>query len=78
MEGRNMAMLITTIAKIKESCTEEGFKMFCSEQGFDPGNYQEPEEGVCVDKFDLYRYGAAAAAQSLSSSVNALKAEIGM
>jgi hypothetical protein len=73
-----MAMLITTIANIKSECTEEGFKMFCREQGIDPENYQEPEEGVCVDKMDLYRYGAATAAQSLANSVSALKAELGM
>lgn len=73
-----MAMLITSIADIKSQATEEGFKLFCKEQGIDPANYKEPEEGVCVDKMDLYRYGAAEAARSLAKSVASFKHDVGM
>ena len=73
-----MAMLITTIANIKEQSSEAGFKMFCEEQGIDPENYAEPEEGVCVDKMALYRYGAAIAAKELTASVKSFKKSSGM
>lgn len=71
-------MLITSIAAIKAQTTEEGFKLFCKEQEIDPDNYTEPEEGICVDKMDLYRYGAAEAAQDLASSVKSFKRASGM
>jgi hypothetical protein len=68
-----MAMLITSIASIKAQTTEEGFKLFCQEAGINPANYVEPEEGVCVDKMDLYRYGAGTVAQALAESVAAFQ-----
>lgn len=73
-----MAMLITSVAAIKAQCSPEGFKLFCQEEGIDPDHYEEPEEGVCVDKMDLYRYGAAEAAQNLAASVNTLKKACGL
>ena len=64
-------MIITSISKIKAQTT--GFNLFCKEEGIDPENHKEPEEGCCVDKMDLYRYGAYKAAQELQSSVDSFK-----
>lgn len=67
-----MAMLITSIEYIKNQSTPEGFLLFCKENGVNPESYTEPEHGVCVDKMDMYRYGATAAAQNLTSSVRSM------
>jgi hypothetical protein len=67
-----MSMLITSIKNIKEQSSTDGFMVFCIEQGIDPNNYVEPEFGVCVDKMDLWRYGAGKAALELSASVSTM------
>lgn len=69
-----MAMLITSIAIIKQQSTPEGFLLFCKENEIDPENYVEPEAGVCVDKMDLLRYGATTAAVDLAASVKSMLA----
>jgi predicted HicB family RNase H-like nuclease len=66
-----MAMLITSIAKIRAAASPEGFSLCCREMSIDPDNYTEPEYGVMVSEDDLYRYSAATAAQDLRASVNA-------
>lgn len=67
-----MAMLITSIRSMEAQCSPSGFKVFCQEQGIDPENYVEPEEGVCVDSLDLLRYGAVAEFVALKTSVRKL------
>ncbi len=67
-----MAMLITSIRKMEEQCSPNGFKLFCQEQGINPENYVEPEEGVCVDSLDLLRYGAKKEFVALKHSVRKL------
>lgn len=69
-----MAMLITSIAIIKQQSTPDGFLLFCKENEIDPENYVEPAEGVCVDKMSLLRCGATAAAVDLSASVKSMLA----
>jgi len=51
-----MSALITSIARVKETASPDGFLLFCKENDIDPENYAEPEEGVMVDSFDIFRY----------------------
>lgn len=73
-----MAMLITSIAKIRECATPEGFALFCQEEGVSPETCIEPEEGVMVSEYDLYRYGAAGAARELRNSTDAFREAAGL
>jgi len=67
-----MAMLITSVAEVREAASEKGWRLFCEEQGFDPENPGEPEEGVMIDKLDLLRYGMDEAYDDLVASVDDL------
>ena len=71
-----MVMLITSIKQLRSKTTPEGFALFCKEEGIDPEKYVEPHEGICVDKMDLYRYGAVEEASNLNSSVKKIKKEM--
>lgn len=48
--------LVTSIEKVRETATPDGFQLFCEENGIDAKNYVEPEEGLIIGSFDLLRY----------------------
>jgi len=52
-----MSALITSVEKVREAASPEGWLLFCREQDIDPENPHEPEEGVWIDAQDLLRYG---------------------
>lgn len=72
-----MAMLITTIAAIKEEASRKDSGCSAKNRASTRIATSSPKK-VCVDKMDLYRYGALAAAQDLAASAQRLKRSCGM
>ncbi len=64
--------LITSIEKVRETATSDGFLLFCEENGIDAENYVEPEEGLMIGSFDLLRYETYHAYADLKRDIDTL------
>lgn len=69
-----MSFLITSIAKVREAASDEGFALFCAENEIDPGNWKayEREEGFAIESPDLLRYGMDADHAGLKADIEEL------
>ena len=72
-----MAMLITTVDAVRKAASSKGWLLFCAEYDIDPDNPQEPDhgQGVCIDKYDLARFGMETEFVDLVSSVRTFMAD---
>lgn len=71
-----MPAIITSIARVKEAASPEGFALFCKENDIDPENPVEREEGFLIDQMDLVRYDMRKERARLKDSISEIVGDL--